>query len=291
MRPDLDARLPGRGMWLSADRNVVNKAVARNLFAKAARAPARVAADLVEQVERLVGAARARHLRVGAARRSGRPGLRAGPSMRCARAARRCWWRRSDGAADGRRKLRRLAPDLPLIVAFSSTELGAALGRESLVHVAVAPGGLAQRLLAGRGAAGGLPGGRDRAAGRRRPVGTDCAGRAGRSDRAEGHDRTTMTDTKEQDATADRAVSAGRPARAEDDCRQRRGPAELLARPEQGGCGRGQAQAQPQAGRPRSAAARPGEGVLAGGAAARKRRRSCGRRPRPGALRPAARWC
>jgi hypothetical protein len=53
----------------------------------------------------------------------------------------------SDGAADGRRKLRRLAPDLPLIVAFSSTELGAALGRESLVHVAVAPGGLAQRLL------------------------------------------------------------------------------------------------------------------------------------------------
>ncbi len=53
----------------------------------------------------------------------------------------------SDGAADGRRKLRRLAPDLPLIVAFSSTELGAALGRESLVHVAVAPGGLARRLL------------------------------------------------------------------------------------------------------------------------------------------------
>ena len=52
----------------------------------------------------------------------------------------------SDGAADGRQKLRRLAPDVPLIVAFSSTELGAALGRESLVHVAVAPGGLAQRL-------------------------------------------------------------------------------------------------------------------------------------------------
>ena len=52
----------------------------------------------------------------------------------------------SDGAADGRRKLRRLAPDLPLIVAFSSVELGAALGRDSVVHVAVAPGGLAQRL-------------------------------------------------------------------------------------------------------------------------------------------------
>jgi hypothetical protein len=52
-----------------------------------------------------------------------------------------------DGAADGRRKLRRLAPELPQVVAFASAELGAALGRESVVHVAVAPGGLAQRLL------------------------------------------------------------------------------------------------------------------------------------------------
>ena len=33
------------------------------------------------------------------------------------------------------------------ILAFASTELGSALGRESLVHVAVAPGRLAQRLL------------------------------------------------------------------------------------------------------------------------------------------------
>jgi uncharacterized protein len=146
VRPDLDARMPGRGMWLSADRNVVNKAVARNLFAKAARAPARVAADLVEQVECLF--ARRALATLGLARRAGevalgfeqvRQWLRSG-SAAVLVAAR-------DGAADGRQKLRRLAPDLPLIVAFSSTELGAALGRESLVHVAVAPGGLARRLL------------------------------------------------------------------------------------------------------------------------------------------------
>jgi hypothetical protein len=53
----------------------------------------------------------------------------------------------ADGAQDGRRKLRRLAPDLPVITAFSKAELSAALGREGVVHVAVAPGRLAERLL------------------------------------------------------------------------------------------------------------------------------------------------
>jgi predicted RNA-binding protein YlxR (DUF448 family)/ribosomal protein L30E len=146
IQPDVDARLPGRGMWLSADRNVLSKAVAGNLFARAARAPARVAPDLVEQVERLL--ARRALATLGLARRAGqvalgfdqvRPWLRSGAAAVLVAAR--------DGAADGRRKLRRLAPELPLVVAFSSAELGSALGRESVVHVAVAPGGLAQRLL------------------------------------------------------------------------------------------------------------------------------------------------
>jgi predicted RNA-binding protein YlxR (DUF448 family) len=144
--PDVEARLPGRGMWLSSERDVLNKAVAKNLFARAARAPTRVAADLGEQVERLL--TRRALATLGLARRAGQVAVgfeqvRAALSSRTAAVLLAA----SDGAADGRRKLRRLAPDLPLIVAFSSAELGAALGRESLVHVAVAPGGLAQRLL------------------------------------------------------------------------------------------------------------------------------------------------
>ena len=146
VRPDVDARLPGRGMWLSADRDVLNKAVARNLFARAARASVRVPPDLAQQVEGLL--VRRALATLGLARRASqvalgfeqvRAALRAGAAAVLMGA--------SDGAADGRRKLRRLAPDLPLIVAFASTELGSALGRESLVHVAVAPGRLAQRLL------------------------------------------------------------------------------------------------------------------------------------------------
>lgn len=144
--PDIDGRLPGRGMWLSADRNVLNRAVSANVFARAARTSARVEANLAEQVERLL-VGRALDC-LGLARRAGqvavgfeqvRACLRSGGAAVLVAAA--------DGAEDGRGKLRRLAPDLPVITAFSRAELGAALGREGVVHVAVAPGRLAQRLL------------------------------------------------------------------------------------------------------------------------------------------------
>jgi len=146
VRPDIEQRLPGRGMWLSAERDVVDRAVAKNLFAKAARAQVRARPDLAAEVERLL--ARRALDTLGLARRAGQ--LTAGFERV------RVWLQTeaaailvaaSDAAADGRAKLRRLAPDLPVVTAFSSSELGAALGREMLVHAAVAPGGLARRLL------------------------------------------------------------------------------------------------------------------------------------------------
>lgn len=146
VRPDLARRLPGRGMWLSADRDVVNRAVGRNLFAKAMKAPVRVRPDLADEIERLL--ARRALDSLGLARRAGqvcagfdqvRIGLRTREAAVLLEA--------SDGAADGRRKLRRLAPEVPVVTAFASAELGAALGRESVVHVAVAPGPLATRLI------------------------------------------------------------------------------------------------------------------------------------------------
>jgi len=144
--PDVDGRLPGRGMWLSAERNVLNKAVGAKLFARAARAPVRVEANLAEQVERLLVGRVLDCL--GLARRAGqvavgfeqvRAALRSSAAAVLVAAA--------DSSPDGRRKLRRLAVDLPVITAFSKAELGAALGREEVVHVAVVPGRLAQRLL------------------------------------------------------------------------------------------------------------------------------------------------
>jgi hypothetical protein len=55
-----------------------------------------------------------------------------------------------DGSADGKRKLfaaaHRLGLNCTVIDALTSTELGLALGRENVIHAAVQPGGLEQRL-------------------------------------------------------------------------------------------------------------------------------------------------
>lgn len=146
VRLDLEQRLPGRGMWLSADRDVLNRAVTKNAFARAARGPVTIGPDLVAEVERLL--VRRALDSLGLARRAGavaigfekaRGALAGGAAAVLISAA--------DGAADGRSKLRRLAPELPQVSAFSAAELGAALGREHVVHAVIAPGRLARRVL------------------------------------------------------------------------------------------------------------------------------------------------
>ncbi|MEI6984963.1 MAG: RNA-binding protein [Rhodospirillaceae bacterium] len=149
--PDILGTLPGRGMWLTADRAVMERALARKVFAKAARRPVRASSDLVDRVvallERhcldLIGLARragqalagfekvAEALRAGRVCRTGVPGLLLAAS---------------DGAADGRSKLRALSGGLPIIEEFQSAALAAALGREHAVHALLARGTLTDRL-------------------------------------------------------------------------------------------------------------------------------------------------
>jgi len=56
-----------------------------------------------------------------------------------------------DGAKDGKRKLyaaaHRLELNCVVIESLTSAELGLALGRENVIHAAVQPGGLAERLI------------------------------------------------------------------------------------------------------------------------------------------------
>ena len=57
----------------------------------------------------------------------------------------------SDGAEDGRNKVSALAPNVPLVDYFTGSELGAAIGRDRLVHAVIASGGFAESLLAEAG--------------------------------------------------------------------------------------------------------------------------------------------
>lgn len=144
--PDLAARLPGRGLWVGADRAILARALARGQFAKAARTKVVAEADLVDQVAGML-ARRCLDL-VGLARRAGE--LVVGFDQ-CVD-----WLRRGraglvltarDGAAEGRRRIEAQAGAVPVLDPFGRNELGAAVGRDEAVHLAMAEGGLAQRLL------------------------------------------------------------------------------------------------------------------------------------------------
>ena len=145
--PDLAGKLPGRGLWLTARRDIVATAVTRRLFARAARQPVIVDDDLAERVEALL-AERCRD-QIGLARRAGQAVMGfAKVEAALGRGKAAVLLAAADGAADGRAKLRALAPDLPLVELLSGAELGAAFGREHAVHATLAPGRLAAALIA-----------------------------------------------------------------------------------------------------------------------------------------------
>lgn len=147
--PDLAGKLPGRGLWIRPERVLLERAAARGLFARAAKAPVKVPADLAERVGR---ALRRRCLEgLGLARRAGaalaghdkvRAVLERGEAALLLQAA--------DGSPAQRARLaalgRGLRPGLEVIETLTAVELGEALGRGSSVHVAVLPGGVAERL-------------------------------------------------------------------------------------------------------------------------------------------------
>ena len=143
--PDVEARLPGRGLWLTPRRDIVDRAVAKRLFARAARQPVSVPADLADRIEALL--ARRCGDALGLARRSGSAVAgfdRVSDAVRRGRAAMLLFAR--DGAEGGRQKLGALGRDLPSAAVLTSAELGAAFGRERIVHAAVDGGPICERL-------------------------------------------------------------------------------------------------------------------------------------------------
>ncbi len=159
--PDISGDLPGRGVWISAERALVDTAIKRRAFARGLtperksgekagktddgdRKPLSVPQNLSEEVERLL-ARRCLEL-LGLARKSGE--LEAGAEKVAAAAKAKkiaVLLEARDGAMDGRMKLRRLCPGVPVIELFSSRELGLALGRENVVHAALTSAGFADR--------------------------------------------------------------------------------------------------------------------------------------------------
>lgn len=142
--PDLAEKLPGRGLWVSADRAVLDKA-AKGAFARAARQAVTVPDGLSDLVE----AALARRVvdTVSLARKAGyavagfekvKGWLADGKAKVLLQA--------SDGSDRGKGKLW-TPPKGRWFGCLTSSELGMAFGRDSVIHAALAAGGLAQRVV------------------------------------------------------------------------------------------------------------------------------------------------
>jgi predicted RNA-binding protein YlxR (DUF448 family) len=148
LAPDLAAELPGRGIWLTADREILAKTIAGKGFSRAARRQIILPPDLGDMVAGLLlrrtmqtlgfarkaGDAICGREKVEAQLRSGKIGVLIAAS---------------DGAQDGKAKLLRLAqaasPDTFCVSWLSAAELSLAFGRDNVIHAAIARGRLSDR--------------------------------------------------------------------------------------------------------------------------------------------------
>ena len=143
--PDVLGKLPGRGMYVTADRAIL-EAATKGQFSRSAKKAVSVPEGLVDEVERQL----CRHALdlIALTRKSGRAvcgfekvkgWLAGGENVRVLLQA-------SDGSERGKAKL--WTPEgARYFGCFTSEELGLAFGRQTVIHGALASGGLTQRVV------------------------------------------------------------------------------------------------------------------------------------------------
>ena len=143
--PDILGKLPGRGMWVSAERDALEAATKKGLFARSAKQAVKVPEDLVDQVE--VQLVRRVVDLISLARKGGQAvsGYEKVKDWLTKDEA-EVLIQASDGSERGKTKL-----STPYggswIGWLTADELGQAFGRESTIHAALAAGGLCERVV------------------------------------------------------------------------------------------------------------------------------------------------
>lgn len=143
--PDLSEKLPGRGFWVTADRAVLEKAVAKGVFSRGAKDHVKADDDLVDGIE--AGLARRVVDLVSLARKAGdavagfekvKGWLADGKAKVLLQA--------SDGSDRGKGKLW-TPPGGRWFGCLTASEIGLAFGRDHVIHSALAPGGLTDKVI------------------------------------------------------------------------------------------------------------------------------------------------
>lgn len=146
MVPDVLSRLPGRGIYVTASREALDKAIAKGLFARAAKQPVTLAPDMLALIE----AQLVRRVTdyISMARKAG--------EAICGFEKVKDWLNKdraailiqaSDGSERGKEKLFPPEGEGSLIGCLTSGELGLAFGRERAIHAALAAGRLTTRVV------------------------------------------------------------------------------------------------------------------------------------------------
>ncbi len=152
--PDLSRKLPGRGVWVTADKASVAAATKANAFAKGLKRPVTVAPDLPQAVEALF----VRRV-LEALSLANKAGLvttgfeKVEALIGSGRAA--ALLQGADAAEDGKRKLDRKFAAIqrdsgkagPVVDWLTIEQLSLAIGRSNVVHAALKQGGATQRFL------------------------------------------------------------------------------------------------------------------------------------------------
>ena len=144
--PDILGRLPGRGIYVAADRTAITKAATKGLFSRAARQPVKAPdglADLVEallarRVVDLISMCRKANAAVMGYEKV-KDWLSSGKARVLVQA--------SDGSERGKTKLRPPEGEGGFIGLLTAGEMGLAFGRERAIHAALGAGGLTTRVV------------------------------------------------------------------------------------------------------------------------------------------------
>jgi predicted RNA-binding protein YlxR (DUF448 family) len=152
--PDLDRRLPGRGVWVGCNRALVEKAVQSHTFSKSLKTKAEASQDLAERVDALIVK------RVtGVLSLANKAGLAVAGFEKVVSTIEkgpvRVVLHGADAAADGRLKIDRKFKAIQssrgqraaIVDVLTIEQMSLAIGRGSVVHAALIPGGLSDRFL------------------------------------------------------------------------------------------------------------------------------------------------
>jgi len=143
--PDIAGKLPGRGVYVAAERSALETAVKKKLFSRGLKQPVEVPEGLVDQVETLL-VRRVTDL-VSMARKAGlavtgyekvKDWLAKGEAVILLQA--------SDGSERGKSKLHKPGGRGSFFDVLTAGELGLSFGRERVIHAALARGGLTERI-------------------------------------------------------------------------------------------------------------------------------------------------